>query len=244
MGRSGFSWKRATGITGAKRKIAKATGIPTTKQGRKRKAQNILWKMIFGKQEGKRMKRLLIGLAVCMMSAVPAMADVDFQTKFAEKEVAEDGTFDITKDELIESLDIQSIEWDDNWVPYKATLSNDYLISLCVRADTDEQLMIYVCPYDFDDTLSLLYMGTVTYNERKEIATVKEVDHSVENHTAKEYSYLTTDLSWKTDYTVNAGKQMIDFVLTCPAKDLDNKHNEELIKMATSIVFNKMGEDQ
>lgn len=33
----GFSWKRVVGITSAKRKIAKATGIPTTKQGRKNK---------------------------------------------------------------------------------------------------------------------------------------------------------------------------------------------------------------
>ncbi len=32
-----FSWKRALGITKAKRKIAKATGIPTTKSGRQRK---------------------------------------------------------------------------------------------------------------------------------------------------------------------------------------------------------------
>lgn len=32
-----FSWKRATGITKAKRKIARATGIPTTKAGRQRK---------------------------------------------------------------------------------------------------------------------------------------------------------------------------------------------------------------
>ena len=32
-----FSWKRALGITSAKRKIAKATGIPTTKQGRREK---------------------------------------------------------------------------------------------------------------------------------------------------------------------------------------------------------------
>ncbi len=47
MGKAGFSWKRATGITGAKRKIAKATGIPTTKQGRKRKAQSSLWKALF-----------------------------------------------------------------------------------------------------------------------------------------------------------------------------------------------------
>lgn len=43
----GFSWKRAFGITSAKQKIARATGIPTTKQGRKRKAQNILWKALF-----------------------------------------------------------------------------------------------------------------------------------------------------------------------------------------------------
>ena len=43
----GFSWKRATGITSAKRKISKTTGIPLTKAGRKRKAQNMLWKALF-----------------------------------------------------------------------------------------------------------------------------------------------------------------------------------------------------
>ena len=32
-----FSWKRALGITRVKRKIAKATGIPTTRQGRRAK---------------------------------------------------------------------------------------------------------------------------------------------------------------------------------------------------------------
>lgn len=32
-----FSWKRALGITKTKQKIAKATGIPTTKQGRQAK---------------------------------------------------------------------------------------------------------------------------------------------------------------------------------------------------------------
>lgn len=32
-----FSWKRALGITKAKRKISKATGIPLTKAGRQRK---------------------------------------------------------------------------------------------------------------------------------------------------------------------------------------------------------------
>lgn len=42
----GFSWKRALGITSAKRKISKVTGIPTTKAGRKRKAQNTLWKLL------------------------------------------------------------------------------------------------------------------------------------------------------------------------------------------------------
>ena len=32
-----FSWKKALGITRAKRKIAKATGIPATKAGRRNK---------------------------------------------------------------------------------------------------------------------------------------------------------------------------------------------------------------
>lgn len=39
-----FSWKRALGITGAKRKIAKITGIPTTKQGRRNKLARMLFK--------------------------------------------------------------------------------------------------------------------------------------------------------------------------------------------------------
>ena len=37
-----FSWKRALGITSAKRKIAKATGIPTTRSGRRNKVGKIL----------------------------------------------------------------------------------------------------------------------------------------------------------------------------------------------------------
>ena len=49
MSFGGFSWKRALGISGAKRKISRATGIPTTCSGRKRKAQSMLWKGIFGK---------------------------------------------------------------------------------------------------------------------------------------------------------------------------------------------------
>lgn len=39
----GFSLNRALGVTSAKQKIARATGIPTTKEGRKRKMQRSLW---------------------------------------------------------------------------------------------------------------------------------------------------------------------------------------------------------
>ena len=42
MGRGGWSWKRATGITNAKRKISKATGIPLTKSGRQRKVGRMM----------------------------------------------------------------------------------------------------------------------------------------------------------------------------------------------------------
>lgn len=42
MGRGGWSWKRATGITAAKRKISKTTGIPITKSGRQRKVGKMM----------------------------------------------------------------------------------------------------------------------------------------------------------------------------------------------------------
>lgn len=37
-----FSWKRALGVTKAKQQFAKATGIPTSKQGLERKVGKIV----------------------------------------------------------------------------------------------------------------------------------------------------------------------------------------------------------
>ena len=54
MSWGGFRWKRALGVTKAKRKIAKITGIPTTKAGRKKKAWNMLWKALTGPAKKRR----------------------------------------------------------------------------------------------------------------------------------------------------------------------------------------------
>lgn len=43
-----FSWKRALGITQAKQKFARTTGIPTSKAGVERKLGNLILKSIFG----------------------------------------------------------------------------------------------------------------------------------------------------------------------------------------------------
>jgi hypothetical protein len=37
-----FSWKRALGVTAAKRRVSKATGIPLTRSGRQRKLGKML----------------------------------------------------------------------------------------------------------------------------------------------------------------------------------------------------------
>jgi len=37
VNKGGFSWKRLTGISGAKFRISRSTGIPLTKSGRHRK---------------------------------------------------------------------------------------------------------------------------------------------------------------------------------------------------------------
>lgn len=44
-----FSWKRAFGISQAKQKIARETGIPLSKAGVERKIGKTIIKMIFGK---------------------------------------------------------------------------------------------------------------------------------------------------------------------------------------------------
>ena len=46
-----FSLKRAIGITAAKQKIAKKTGIPLTKQGLERKIGGVVLKAILGKKK-------------------------------------------------------------------------------------------------------------------------------------------------------------------------------------------------
>lgn len=49
-----FSWKRAVGISGLKTKVARATGIPTTKQGLERKVgQAVLRTFTGGRKKSK-----------------------------------------------------------------------------------------------------------------------------------------------------------------------------------------------
>lgn len=45
-----FSWKRALGITSAKQKIAKQTGMPTSKAGVERKIGAFLINLLLGKK--------------------------------------------------------------------------------------------------------------------------------------------------------------------------------------------------
>jgi len=50
-----FSWKRALGITGAKQRLARRTGIPTTKQGMQRKVGasvlSVIFSILFGRKK-------------------------------------------------------------------------------------------------------------------------------------------------------------------------------------------------
>jgi hypothetical protein len=46
----GFSWKRLLGITSVKQRIARRTGIPTTKSGLERKIGSMLFKILLGKK--------------------------------------------------------------------------------------------------------------------------------------------------------------------------------------------------
>ena len=60
------SWKRTLGITNARRKIAKATGIPTTRAGRQQKLGRTVAKGCAGKAA-----LLLFGLiALCAAASV------------------------------------------------------------------------------------------------------------------------------------------------------------------------------
>jgi hypothetical protein len=44
-----FSWKRLLGISSVKQKIARSTGIPTTRGGVERKLGSMLLRLLFGR---------------------------------------------------------------------------------------------------------------------------------------------------------------------------------------------------
>lgn len=46
-----FSWSRFLGIAGLKNKVARATGVPTTRGGMERKIGRILLDALFGKRK-------------------------------------------------------------------------------------------------------------------------------------------------------------------------------------------------
>lgn len=46
-----FSWKRALGVSETKRKITRATGIPTTRNGLERKIGGAIINAVFGKKK-------------------------------------------------------------------------------------------------------------------------------------------------------------------------------------------------
>lgn len=46
-----FSWKRALGISQAKQRIAKDTGIPMSKAGQERKIGNMILRSLFGRNK-------------------------------------------------------------------------------------------------------------------------------------------------------------------------------------------------
>ena len=73
--RTGFSFslKRLLGITGAKQKVARSTGIPTTKQGRKLKTGKATSDLLSGKDVGKNLK------------TIAAMKAIDLLTEKAKK---------------------------------------------------------------------------------------------------------------------------------------------------------------
>lgn len=52
-----FSWKRALGVTAAKQKISRTTGIPTSRAGLERKVGALVIGAIFGSGTKKRKRR-------------------------------------------------------------------------------------------------------------------------------------------------------------------------------------------
>ena len=65
-----FSIKRALGISQVKQKIARETGIPTSKTGLERKIGSVIIKTLFGKKQRKIVKNTKKYLEIITKSAI------------------------------------------------------------------------------------------------------------------------------------------------------------------------------
>lgn len=72
-----FSWKRALGITTVKRRIAKATCIPTTRSGRQAKVGRLMGCSLY-------LYILLIAVIACVVLTTSAVAETKTQTQIVE----------------------------------------------------------------------------------------------------------------------------------------------------------------
>lgn len=181
-------------------------------------------------------KRLLASLLLAVALTMPIHATG--LEAFADKEKREDGTFDVTIEEVIETTGLESIEWSDTWIPVVGMIyEENTLVSLCV-SDTDEVVYIYVAPHiDALDNKQLqdLFVGVIGKTEREASSTPDGVEIGTEDNYGMAYAYVSGG-QMNINYSMNTGSAIVDFIYENPVGS-DAEHQQEFLEMMSTIKF-------
>lgn len=106
-----FSWKRALGVTSAKRKIARFTGIPTTRSGRRAKAGRLMGcaTYIF----------IVMMIVIALIAGAVALAENESSTVYGEEILFRDLPWLIDAQTFINTVTAQACSASDNVKTYE-----------------------------------------------------------------------------------------------------------------------------
>ena len=177
--------------------------------------------------------------------SVPAWCQSDV---FDQKEKREDGTFDITADEVIAFSGFNSMEWSDKWIPIVGLMPDNSFIGLFEPQDNPnfEELYVYVVPFSPTiDTRELqdILIGSVTSGTRRDAGeSAQEYDVSTPDRTAKLYVYSVNGTTYY-DYSTNSGTAIVDFVYSAPSTVGESENKSAYTEMLDSINADSTQED-
>lgn len=180
------------------------------------------------------MKKFFIGFMMIITFIVPVWGNTRFDE--VKEEYAKNESIRITTEDLIECMDIKSIEWNEAWECTTASYidTRNLIVATCFNVEEISYDILAIEIQDMTDS-SVENNVKQKHQDKDDKENFKEIDYSTDDYEAILYLY-DMDECHCTDYILDVGTQTIFFSLVCPLDGIEESHEEEILEMLQSIV--------